>query len=258
MPDAVRPTKRCLTDLSAPIPDLSVRLSEVDHALVSKAQQLPNEIHSGGGDRVRALTDRIWFKVKTGPWRGAGSDLSDELPQEALKLGQRWWLGAGGARQADSSQRDFYAQLSVAAHRDGPHSCSTEFLLPTKWDIQRLVAEATFSALSLMEGLVRKAAVESLLNSDIRSFVFGDRDVRVRIKVQNDGQAYVAIGATGSLDVTFFVALVSAIPGVPPGDWLPEPEGGLGIEPAPGEVVWSAMLAADAQAQLLAFETYSE
>jgi hypothetical protein len=118
--------------------------------------------------------------------------------------------------------------------------------------MKRLAGEAAVDAQSVLERLVRTAASESLLNSDIREFVFGDRDVRVRIRVLDDGQAYVAIGATGSLDVTFFVALVSAIPGVPPGDWLPEPDGGLGLQPAPGEVLWSAMLSAEAQTELLA------
>lgn len=203
-------------------------------------------------ERIRSLTDRTWYKVKIAQWRGATADLRKDLPPEALQLDQCWWLGAGGTRQADSAQRDFYAQLTDAAHRSGAHSCSTDYLIPTKWDINRPVAEATVNAQSIIEGLVRTAAAESLLNSDIRCFVFGDRDVRVRIKVHADGRAYVAIGATGSLDPTFFVALLSAIPGVPLDDWLPEPDGGLGIEPAPGEVIWSAMFSADAQAALLA------
>lgn len=252
MPNAVRPTKRCLTDLSIPVPNLGTRLSDVEHPLLGKAQQIPAGVLVGGVERVRALTDRSWYKVKTGQWRGIASDLADDLPHEALQLHQFWWLGAGGTRQADSAQRDFYAQISDAAHRSGPRSCSTDFLLPTEWDIKRLVAEATVSAQAVIEDLVRTAAAESLLNSDIRCFVFGDRDVRVRIKVHDDGQAYVAIGATGSLDTTLFVALLSAIPGVPLDDWLPEPDGGIGIKPAPGEVIWSAMFSAEAQAELLA------
>lgn len=229
MTDAVRPTRRCLDDFKIQLPDLGVRLSDLDHPLVAKAQHVPAETRSGGAERVRALTDRVWVKVKTSQWRGVAADLGTELPDEALRFNQKWWLAAGGIRQADSSQADFYAQLSDSAHRAGPHSCSTDYLLPAKWDIDRLLAEAAINAQSLLEGLVCTAAAESLLNSDIRSFVFGDRDVRVRVKIQADGQAYIAIGATGSLDVTLFVALVSAIPGVPADDWLPEPRGGLGI-----------------------------
>ena len=252
MRNAVRPTKRCLADLDLPIPNLGVRLSDLNHPLVVKSQQVPDEVASGSAERVRSLTDRVWFKIKTGQWRGAASDLHDEVPENALNLGARWWLGAAGTRQADSPQHDFYALLTETAHRGGAHSCSTNYLLPSDWDLTRLAGEAAVNAQSVLESLVRTAAAESLLNSDIREFVFGDRDVRVRIKVLDDGQAYVAIGATGSLDVTFFVALVSAIPGVPSSDWLPEPDGGLGIEPAPGEVLWSAMLSAEAQRELLA------
>ena len=252
MRNPVRPTRRCLADLDLPIPNLGVRLSDLDHPIVVKSQQLPAEVASGSAERVRSLTDRVWFKIKTGQWRGAASDLRDEVHEDALNLGARWWLGAAGARQADSPQHDFYALLTETAHRGGPHSCSTDYLLPSDWDMKRLAGEAAVNAQSVLERLVRTAASESLLNSDIREFVFGDRDVRVRIRVLDDGQAYVAIGATGSLDVTFFVALVSAIPGVPPGDWLPEPDGGLGLQPAPGEVLWSAMLSAEAQTELLA------
>lgn len=251
MRNAVRPTRRCLADLDLPVPNLGVRLCDLEHPLVVKSQQVPDEVASGNAERVRSLTDRVWFKIKTGQWRGAATDLRDVVPADAPTLGARWWLGAAGTRQEDSPQHDFYALVADAAHRGGTHSCSTDYLLPSDWDLKRLAAEAAVNAQAVLERLVRTAAAESLLNSDIREFKVGDRDVRVRIKVLDDGQAYVAIGATGSLDATLFVALVSAIPGVPPSDWLPEPGGGLDLEPAPGEVLWSAMLSADAQTELL-------
>jgi hypothetical protein len=47
-----------------------------------------------------------------------------------------------------------------------------------------------------------------------------------------------------------FVTLISAIPGLSPEDWLPEPEGGLSLEPEGGEIVWSTMLPAAVQAML--------
>jgi hypothetical protein len=250
--DAVRPTQRCLDDLSYPIPDLGVPLSSIAHPLVVKAQRVPDLVVSGAGEHIRSLTDRHWLEVKTGIWRGAVTRLQAELSERIVQFEPWWWLATGGMRQDDSSQKDFYSQLTEAAHRSGPHSCSTDYLLPSVWDERRLIAEAGVNAQLVVEHLVRTAAAESLLNSDIRGFVVGDRDVRVRIHVHEDGQAYVAIGATGSLDATFFVTLVSSIPGVPVGDWLPEPEGDLGITPEPGEVIWSAMLSAEAQAELIA------
>lgn len=251
MTDAVRPTKSCLTQLRCVIPNLGTRLSDIVHPLIVKAQQVPAQVAGGGGEHIRALTDRRWVKVKTGVWRGAVTDMHADAPESIAQFDSWWWLGAGGTRRADSAQSDFYAQLAEAAHSAGPHSCSTDDLLPADWDVKRLIAEAGVNAQLVIEQLVRRAAAESLLNSDIRGFVVGDRDVRVRISVRDDGQAFVAIGATGSLDPKFFVALVSALPGIPVEDWLPEPEGGLAIVPMPGEVVWSAMFSADAQQTLL-------
>jgi hypothetical protein len=250
--DAVRPTKRCLDDLGCSIPNLGVLLSDIPHPLVVKAQQVPAHVAAGSGEHIRSITDRHWLKVKTSMWRGVVTQLHDELAERIKQFEPWWWLGTGGVRQDDSSQKDFYAQLADSAHRLGPHSCSTDYLLPSDWDERRLIAEGGVNAQSVLERMVRTAAAESLLNSDVRGFVVGDRDVRVRIHVHEDGQAYVAIGATGSLDATFFVALVSSIPGVPVGDWLPEPDGGLGIELEPGEIIWSAVLSAEAQAELLA------
>lgn len=248
---AVRPTKRCLDELSIDIPDLDTRLSDLRHPIVLKSQRMPSEVSTGAAERIRSLTDRTWFKVKTGPWRGAVVDLADDTPEELAALAARWWLGAAGRRVEDSTHRDFYSQLSDAAHRAGPHSCSTDHLLPGDWDEKRLRAEAASSAQLVLGTLVRTAAAQSLLNGDIRGFVVAERDVRVRAKLHLDGEVYIAIGATASHDPSFFAVLLSAVPGVPLGDWLPEPEGGIGIEPAPGEIVWSAMLSAEAQAELL-------
>lgn len=251
MTEAVRPTKRCLTDLQVDVPELGTRLSDLQHPLIVKSQRTPVEAGAGAAERIRVLTDRTWYKVKTGRWRGAVVDLAHEAPEQLTQLPSRWWLGAAGRRTSDSTQQDFYSLLDDAAHRAGPNTCSTDFLIPNEWDVKRLRAEAAVNAQLVLEQMVRAAAAQSLLNSDIRGFVVAGRDVRVRVKLHDDGQAYIAIGATASHDQSFFVALVSAIPGVPVGDWLPEPEGGLEIEPMPGEIIWSAMLSAEAQAELL-------
>ncbi|CAN5326699.1 hypothetical protein BH11ACT5_BH11ACT5_11750 [soil metagenome] len=66
-----------------------------------------------------------------------------------------------------------------------------------------------------------------------------------------DGEVYLAIGATGSIDVTFMTTLFASIPGLATADWMPEPSAVLGFEPAPGEILWSAMIAPEVQQQLL-------
>jgi hypothetical protein len=177
-------------------------------------------------------------------------DLSSEISPQIQQFSQNWWLCAGGTRQADSPQSDFYSQLDERVHSKGPNSCSTNFLFPGEWALRRLFAEGALNAQIVVSDLVVTAAAESLMHSDIRGFTLGDRDVRVRIKVHDDGQVYIALSATGSVDHTFFVTLMSAIPGLSSDDWMAEPDGSLEIQPEPGEIIWSAMLPAAVQAML--------
>lgn len=81
-PVGVRPTKRCLGDLGVELPDLGVRLEEIDQPVIVSAQAVPEQRDAGGAERVVALTDRVWFKVKTSDHRAAmtelrGTDLPD-------------------------------------------------------------------------------------------------------------------------------------------------------------------------------------
>ncbi|MDF1603517.1 hypothetical protein [Nocardioides sp. YIM 152315] len=62
-PIGVRPTKRSLGDLGAELPDLGVRLEEIDHPIIVSAQTVPEQRDAGGAERVVSLTDRVWFKV---------------------------------------------------------------------------------------------------------------------------------------------------------------------------------------------------
>jgi len=66
---SVRPTRRCLDDLELRFPPLDVPLHETEHDLIAKAQRLPDEFASGGAERVLAIDDRVWFKVKVGAYR---------------------------------------------------------------------------------------------------------------------------------------------------------------------------------------------
>lgn len=70
-PVGVRPTKRCLGDLGVELPDLGVRLEESDQPVIVNAQAVPEQRDAGGAERVVALTDRVWFKVKTSDYRAA-------------------------------------------------------------------------------------------------------------------------------------------------------------------------------------------
>lgn len=247
----VRPTRRSLDDLGVALPDLGLRLSSLTHPLVVKAQSVPQQASHGSAERVRSITDRTWLKVKVGHQRGVAGDLKADVLEAAKSLGQYWWLCAAGVRQDDSPQLDFYARLKKASFAAGENTCSSDFLLPSAWDYDRLTAEAGVNAARVLRERVLVSAALSLRFSTIEIFTVGERDVRVRIHAHKDGRAYVVIGATGSGDSTFFVALLSAIPGVDYGDWMPEPHGTLPIELEPGEIVWSTMLPTETQELLL-------
>jgi hypothetical protein len=74
-PIGVRPTKRCLGDLGAELPDLGTLLEEIVHPVVANAQGLPEQRDAGGAERVVALADRVWFKVKTREHRAVVTEL---------------------------------------------------------------------------------------------------------------------------------------------------------------------------------------
>lgn len=81
-PVGVCPTKRCLGDLGVDLPDLGVRLEEIDHPVIASAQAVPEQRDAGGAERVVALTDRVWFKVKTSDHRAAVTELRGaDLPE---------------------------------------------------------------------------------------------------------------------------------------------------------------------------------
>ncbi|MGH8826966.1 MAG: hypothetical protein ACRDVZ_05050, partial [Jiangellaceae bacterium] len=70
-------------DLS--LPDLGHPLDEIDHPVVVIAQSVPEQRDAGGAQLILSLSDRVWFKVKTGDQRAIvtelrGADLPESLP----------------------------------------------------------------------------------------------------------------------------------------------------------------------------------
>jgi hypothetical protein len=252
---SVRPTKRSMQDMEVAVPDLSVRLSDIEEPLVMKAQMVPASLENGAATKIRALTDRPWYKVKTSDWRGAVGNMKASMPEEVVEalapLNQWWWLTAAGKRQDDSAQRDFYAQIEAAAFAAGRNTCDTDFLIPTDWDVRRLQAEAAYHALHTVQSLVRRAAAASLREHAVAGFTIGETDVRVRVSMLADGEVYMAVGATSVANPELFAIMFSSVRGVQDHEWIPEPGGAISIEPAPGEILWSTMLTPEVQQQLL-------
>jgi hypothetical protein len=117
----VRPTQRCLKDIGVPISDLTRALHRIDHPLVRDGQRLPEQVASGSGERIVSLTDRVWFKHRSGRLRAAAlrlaeADVTDDVVP--LEPAGRWWLGAAGIRKGDSRE-DFYASLLHEAQLAG-------------------------------------------------------------------------------------------------------------------------------------------
>jgi hypothetical protein len=242
--EGVRPTRGVLEALRLPVPPLTTILHELDEPLIKKAQSVPDVVRSGKGERILALHDRVWFKVKRARQRGAATCLST-AETRVLPIEHQWWLGAAGMRRDDSPQDDFYAQLKV-------YLDDSTGLLPDEWDERRLLAEAGTLAARVTRAAVRGAVAEALRTGEIVVLGLGDRDVRLRIRVLDDGEAYLAVSFRNTVDEKFLVAVLGSIPGVAGDDWQVEPTSPLQLPLEPGEMVWSTLLSTEVQRALLA------
>lgn len=249
----VRPTLRCvLEDLQLPLPTADELLENLQHELISKAQMLPEFDAAGSAERIASVQDHIWLKVKTGSWRGAV--LPPARDDTAAPL---WWLGAAGHRQADSDQRDFYARFAADCERRGSalgRRCDSDAYLPTTKDAQRLDVERALAGIRASRSMVRSLARESLQSGHARTATLNGWDITVLIRTDGTrhAAAYIVICTSGVADPKTYAALLSAVPGVAAEDWMPEPTEVLGITAGSGQVVYSALISAEAQALLLA------
>ena len=257
----VRPTRLALDDLGTPIPNVGIALEDLEHELVIRAQQLPAKLEAGGAERIVSIDDRVWFKVKTESWRGAGTHYqvrAGDGPNSAVACS--WWLGAAGRRRADSAHDDFYDQLEsqCTAARKAANSSGrvvktntvSDHLLPWEWDADRLRAELATHARRQIQQVVRDMAAQSLLTGHTVGFDFAGCQIKLLIRA-DPGLAYIAIGATGITDAATFALLMTSIPGVAKDDWMAEPGGAAGLQPEHGEILWSAVLPPESQAALL-------
>jgi hypothetical protein len=102
MTQRARPTLRCLReDLAQDMPRASTPLDEIDHPLLAKATERFTESQTPR-ERIAAIDDQVFFKVKIQRWRGA----------VWVEDGKAPWLVAAGHRQ-EGSPDDFYAALAV-------------------------------------------------------------------------------------------------------------------------------------------------
>lgn len=247
----VRPTKRCLDDLELGFPSITTPLTSVDHPLVSKAQTVPRQVTSGGTERVLALSDRFWCKVKVGNYRGIAGELQHD-PASGLPEHQ-WWLVAAGHRQADSPKHDFYDQITQECQRAArgmPNNVSSDALLPATIDAKRYIAEQAALLVDSIRQIVRDCLRRSTHTGEA-SVAETDGHRIVGLVKSTDGESYVAVAAEGFIRPDLIAIILDAVPGLSADDWIPEPGEVLGIQPISGQIIYSAMLPASAQAELL-------
>lgn len=246
---SVRPTKRCLDDLGLKFPPLDAPLHETEHDLIAKAQRLPDEFASGGAERVLAIDDRVWFKVKVGEYRGAGGQVVD-VPDDVPPL---WWLVAGGLRRADSKDQDFYGALEAECRRTAkgtPATVSSDHLLPQDIDFRRWQAEQAALGVVALQRVVRELICRSAHSNGPVEATAQGQGLIVWVKSQ-DGETYLAIATEGFLDPREVAVVLSAVPRMTADDWQIEPGEVLGIQPGLGQLVYSAMLPPESLAAIL-------
>ena len=151
----------------------------------------------------------------------------------------RWWIGAAGRRQADSGQHDFYALLPT----------SSESLLPTSWDADRLEAEVVLRWTVEVREVVRRLITMSLQTGELAVATVVDHYIRAQV---TDGdEVYLTLGTGGIYDPKVIAVILDSVPRVSIDDWFIEPSGTLGIEPQTGEVIWSTMLPDETRQEFL-------
>lgn len=255
----VRPTRLCLEHLNfrvpGGLPDAGTPLHTVNHALVQRAQKMPDELAASALERVRSLSDRVWFKCKTGRWRGACTRLTDgELAdfQPSLDPPGRWWLGAGGWRE-EGSPDDFYSDLEAKALREGRGlgGPSSAWLMPADWDWGRLRVESAVAWAVQLRAMVRRLIATSITSGDCVSAVFRDYIVEVVVRADGADGAFLAITAEGIYDPKVIATILSAVPTVDVESWQPEPGGVSGIAPRSGQIIWSTLLSPEVATEVL-------
>lgn len=240
VPEGVRPTKRSLTDLGLSLPDLGQPLDAMDNPVISTAQAVPARRDAGGARRILLLSDRVWFKVKTGDQRAVVTQLhGDDLPGEFPWGAGSWWIGAAGHRQADSPQRDFYE--SIKRECTVGKTVSTTHLLPAEWDWKRVTAEQAVVWRRDMKRLVIRLIAMSLTTGKLAVAEFRHHHVKALVRADEGHEAYLAIIADGIPDPAIFALLLDCVPGITPDEWQPEPSPLAEMEPSPGEIIWSTL-----------------
>lgn len=190
-------------------------------------------------ERIVAIDDHVFFKVKIRRWRGA---VWRPLPEQ--------WLCAAGWREQGSPE-DFYADLSRRcqawrAQYNRTHASAlvtdtySAALLPIESDRKRLVLEAAAARSRAfrvtMYALVRAAVAEEAEQYDqVEGFGIG-----LLIQRRDPTEVYVGVRIRGPVSTKDHAVILSLVPGTDPAGWFIDAMPHR--EDYPGEVVWSNVM----------------
>lgn len=173
------------------------------------AQSIPERRDAGGAERALALTDRVWFKVKTSDRRAVATELrGEELPDWVLASRGSWWLEAAGRRQGDSAQRDFSAVLEKECTTG--KTVSALHLLPGDKDWKRLALEQAYAWRIDMKHMVIRWVAASLTSGRAATAEFRKHRITALVRAENGHEGYLAIVAESVPDPAMFALLWTA------------------------------------------------
>ncbi|QGQ20462.1 hypothetical protein GC089_16285 [Cellulomonas sp. JZ18] len=244
----MRPTIRCLRDdLDLPLPPINDPLHLLDHPVIAKAQRTPTEVASGSAERIRSLHDWVWFKQRAGRFRAAVT----ELPADHQPVGG-WWIGAAGSRSAGNAD-DVYAELETIAKREAKGTkakTDSSWMLPDSQDETRLRLEEGVAVVLAIRFVVRRLVARSLRTGKGWTAEFSNATVSAHVRA-DDGEAYLVIATEGFIDPSLIANILGSIPDIPADDWLAEPGGAAGVQPAPGQIIYSTLIPTNVQDKIL-------
>jgi hypothetical protein len=216
-----RPTLRVLReDLKLALPPLPDPLDEISHPLLAKADE---QFADDGTphERIRAIDDKVLFKLKTGRWRGAAwLETGSEVPV---------WLVAAGLRE-DGSKDDFYAALTTAAQaaRARYNTAHTPPLptmthsrpwLPTADDWDRYALEAGARFEQRLTSAVRELVTSTLQDGREHAALLDGLALGIQILTHSEHETYVAIRIIGSVPENLTALILSSVPACDPTGW---------------------------------------
>ncbi|MFC3991682.1 hypothetical protein [Actinoplanes siamensis] len=122
--------------------------------------------------------------------------------------------------------------------------------MPADWDWTRLKLELAYEWEADIRRIVRGLITRSLRSGQPYQAEFEHYKVTAWTRA-NGQETYLVIGTENIADPRVFAIIINAIPGIDHDSWLPEPSGVPGIQPGPGEVIWSTIMPTSVAAQLL-------